>query len=201
MINKVRVNILFFFIFFSFLSASGYYTNSFNSIVEKKVDSLRKLNIDTCLISGTVCSGCNSFYKGRIDIFYHYQNHYFVNSVLYQYDAFSKKPFSILKDTIIKNYSTEYLFHIFNMNATNIINQCNNIDSLAGESYFDGRKDSVYIDRSDGKYNYLNLSFIRSQFIVKMPIEKRLNYIYSKAYYYWLINSLMNNILSEIYLK
>lgn len=188
--HKVNVFLITVFVIYSRIL----YPQSNKEFLVSYLEEEKKRGATDIILYATWCHLCtnvpfNEAYIFIRDSFQTYKIKYIM------YDEYPTKM-KVLKDIYFIDDNIKYIFEIFESNKDSIIYQIQNIDKLLRKYVIKG--DSIfYIEYSlDGKIKYLNIEY-KSYHLASL-ISNNINELFPKAYYYWLLNSAINNYINDI---
>lgn len=195
------------------LSAKSKHSYFFRDCIEQT----KKLGAKEIIVSAQVCSACAGTFEAvilyKLDTFFirrykcsDFENHRIIecadtvlNTFHYRYLKYYNAidgEMKVLKDSTIKDSGLQFIFKIANQNKDSILSNLKNIVDLnwiriRNTNYFtnyteiaDGVKDILaYYNKESYEFSFISTINGNGQF--------------ENAYYYWLLQSLINNYLAD----
>lgn len=146
------------------------------------------------ILNATLCSAC----RGEVT----YEGFIFIkdstNTYKVRYLKYIHRPASVkvLKDEILSDDNIKSIFKIAETYQDSIFWQLSNIEGLLTDTIFENGKKIYHTYSLHGKMRYLALYHNgKSASSIHSVID--LNKVFERAYYYWLLNSAINNYIND----
>lgn len=179
--NLFQVFIFSLFCNFSFSqNVEDFINNSVNSLIEKGNDKV--------IVSIDLCRGC----EGLFDCFIIYKgdsNEAKLRYIRY-FDSYQKMIITI--DTLLSDNKLNKIFQIIEKERDSIFLQFSKIEGLLTDTIVEKGKILIHPPLSEGKLHWIKIKDKNFE-VSSLHSVVDLNYVYDDIYYYWLINSLINN--------
>lgn len=154
----------------------------------------RKKGASSIILNATLCSACigEATYEGFIFIKDTSQT-YKVRYLKYLHRPASVK---ILEDKIFIDDDIKSIFKILDTHQDSIFWQVSNIEHILNDTIYENGKKIYSWYSPHGKMRYLNIHH-NGKLISSIQQIICLNEIFDRAYYYWLLNSAINNYIND----